>query len=62
VLVCSERRVLLAGCWWLVRSKRKVLLAGKPSEQGAKGQQRTKSYLQDKLKIKLAPEHGPQKL
>jgi hypothetical protein len=27
VLVCSERRVLLAGCWWLVRSERKVLLA-----------------------------------
>jgi hypothetical protein len=44
VLVCSERRVLLAGCgwllvagsfrekstagWWLVRSEIKVLLAG----------------------------------
>jgi hypothetical protein len=28
VLVCSERRVLLAGCWWLVCSERKVLLAG----------------------------------
>jgi hypothetical protein len=24
----SERRVLLAGCWWLVCSERKVLLAG----------------------------------
>jgi hypothetical protein len=35
VLVCSERKVLLAGCWWLVCSERKVLLAGKPSEQGA---------------------------
>jgi hypothetical protein len=23
----SERRVLLAGCWWLVCSERKVLLA-----------------------------------
>jgi hypothetical protein len=28
VLVCSERRVLLAGCWWLVCAERKVLLAG----------------------------------
>jgi hypothetical protein len=28
VLVCSERRVLLTGCWWLVCSERKVLLAG----------------------------------
>jgi hypothetical protein len=28
VLVCSERRVLLAGYWWLVCSERKVLLAG----------------------------------
>jgi hypothetical protein len=30
-----ERKVLLAGCWWLVWSERKVLLAGgdKPSEQ-----------------------------
>jgi hypothetical protein len=28
VLVCSERRILLAGCWWLVCSERKVLLAG----------------------------------
>jgi hypothetical protein len=27
VLVCSERKVLLAGCWWLVCSERKVLLA-----------------------------------
>jgi hypothetical protein len=39
VLVCSERIVLLAGCWWLVCSERKVLLAGvdKPSEQGERG-------------------------
>jgi hypothetical protein len=36
VLVCSERRVLLAGCWWLVCSERKVLLADKPSEQDDK--------------------------
>jgi hypothetical protein len=28
VLVCYERKVLLAGCWWLVCSERKVLLAG----------------------------------
>jgi hypothetical protein len=28
MLLCSERRVLLAGCWWLVCSERKVLLAG----------------------------------
>jgi hypothetical protein len=28
VLICSERKVLLAGCWWLVCSERKVLLAG----------------------------------
>jgi hypothetical protein len=28
VLISSERRVLLAGCWWLVRSERKVLLPG----------------------------------
>jgi hypothetical protein len=28
VLACSERKVLLAGCWWLVCSERKVLLAG----------------------------------
>jgi hypothetical protein len=28
VLVCSERKVLLVGCWWLVCSERKVLLAG----------------------------------
>jgi hypothetical protein len=28
VLVCSERKVLMVGCWWLVCSERKVLLAG----------------------------------
>jgi hypothetical protein len=27
VLVCSERKVLLAGCQWLIRSERKALLA-----------------------------------
>jgi hypothetical protein len=36
VLICSERNVLLADCWWLVCSEKKVLLAGgdKPNEQG----------------------------
>jgi hypothetical protein len=28
VLVSSERRVLVAGCWWLICSERRVLLAG----------------------------------
>jgi hypothetical protein len=28
VLICSERKVLLAGCWWLVACERKVPLAG----------------------------------
>jgi hypothetical protein len=28
VLICAERKVLLADCWWLVSSERKVLLAG----------------------------------
>jgi hypothetical protein len=28
VLVCSERKVLLADCWWLVCCESKVLLAG----------------------------------
>jgi hypothetical protein len=28
VLVCCERKVLLADCWWLVCRERKVLLAG----------------------------------
>jgi hypothetical protein len=28
VLIRSERKVLLAGCWWLVGCERKVLLAG----------------------------------
>jgi hypothetical protein len=28
VLVCTERKVLLAGCWWLICSERKVLLVG----------------------------------
>jgi hypothetical protein len=27
VLIYSERKVLLAGCWWLICSERKVLLA-----------------------------------
>jgi hypothetical protein len=28
VLICSERKVLLADSWWLVCSEIKVLLAG----------------------------------
>jgi hypothetical protein len=28
VLNCFDREVLLAGCWWLVCSETKVLLAG----------------------------------
>jgi hypothetical protein len=28
MLVCSVRKLLLAGCWWLICSERKVLLAG----------------------------------
>jgi hypothetical protein len=28
VLVCSERKVLLADCWWLVCCESKVLLPG----------------------------------
>jgi hypothetical protein len=32
MLVCFERKVLLAGSWWLICSERKVLLADKPNE------------------------------
>jgi hypothetical protein len=28
VLICAERKVLLASCCWLICSERKVLLAG----------------------------------
>jgi hypothetical protein len=28
VLICSARKILLAGCWWQVCSERKILLAG----------------------------------
>jgi hypothetical protein len=36
VLICSERKVLLAGCWWLIvlREKYCWLVADKPNEQG----------------------------
>jgi hypothetical protein len=27
VLICSKRKVLLAGCWWLICFERKVLLS-----------------------------------
>jgi hypothetical protein len=33
VLVCSERRVLLAGGWFVLREKYCWLVADKPSEQ-----------------------------
>jgi hypothetical protein len=36
VLVCSERKVLLAGCWFVLREKYCWLVADKPSEQGVK--------------------------
>jgi hypothetical protein len=32
----SERKVLLTSCWSLVCSKRKILVADKPNEQGAR--------------------------
>jgi hypothetical protein len=37
VLICSERKVLLADCWWLfvLREKYCWLVADKPNEQGA---------------------------
>jgi hypothetical protein len=28
MLICSERKILLADCWWLIYSERKVLLSG----------------------------------
>jgi hypothetical protein len=36
MLVCSEIKILLTGCWWLVCSERKYcwLVADKPNEQG----------------------------
>jgi hypothetical protein len=34
VLVCSERKVLLAGGWFVLREKSSWLVADKPSEQG----------------------------
>jgi hypothetical protein len=34
VLICSERRVLLAGCWIVLREKYCWLVADKPSEHG----------------------------
>jgi hypothetical protein len=33
MLICSERKILLTGCWWFVCSESKVLL-DKPNEQG----------------------------
>jgi hypothetical protein len=34
VLICSERRVLLAGCWFVLREKHGWLVADKPCEWG----------------------------
>jgi hypothetical protein len=34
VLVCSERRVLVAGGWFVLREKYCWLVADEPSEQG----------------------------
>jgi hypothetical protein len=28
MLICSERKILPTGCWWLICSERKVLLTG----------------------------------
>jgi phosphomevalonate kinase len=35
MLVCSEGKVLLAGCWFVLKEKYCWLVADKPSEQGA---------------------------
>jgi hypothetical protein len=32
VLIYSERKVLLVGCWWLICSEGKIPVADKPSE------------------------------
>jgi hypothetical protein len=34
VLICCERKVLLAGCWFVLREKYCWLVADKPNEQG----------------------------
>jgi hypothetical protein len=35
MLICSERKILLAGYWWLIwREKYYWLVADKPNEQG----------------------------
>jgi hypothetical protein len=34
VLICYEKNVLLAGCWWLIAGLFCWLVADKPSEQG----------------------------
>jgi hypothetical protein len=35
VLICCERKVLLAGCWFVLKEKYCWLVADKPSEQAA---------------------------
>jgi hypothetical protein len=71
VLVCSERKVLLAVGWWLVCSERKVLVADKPSEQGATHalitySMKTKglhlSNIIDRIKIIVNPRTSPTKM
>jgi hypothetical protein len=43
VLVCFERRVLVAGGWFVVREKYCWLVVDKPSEQGAQTEFSTNS-------------------
>jgi hypothetical protein len=38
VLICSERKVLVAGGWFVLREKYRWLVADRPSEQGATDQ------------------------
>jgi hypothetical protein len=33
VLICSERKILLAGCWFVLRQKHCWLVADKPNER-----------------------------
>jgi hypothetical protein len=35
VLICSERKVLLAGCWWLICSERKYCWLGADKPRNA---------------------------
>jgi hypothetical protein len=55
VLIWCEGKVLLAGCWWLVCSERKVLLAGKPNEQadGLEKEKKSKLMFGNKKNTKI---------